>query len=181
MSTRNLRGDDDLGAVGDGIRHSASDGPLIFIVERRVEQPVPGVDSGRDRSGAGITIQAIGAEADGWQYESVVRGAKFCVRHGVCSFEYSGQRTRHNGLMRCPCLSGDTFESCCAPILSGESAAPTAERLMRSRFTAFAMGDAAYLLKSWHPSTRPSELDLDPDVRWTRLDILETSSGGPFD
>ncbi|MDQ0645607.1 SEC-C motif-containing protein [Microbacterium murale] len=52
---------------------------------------------------------------------------------------------------------------------------------MRSRFTAFAVGDAAYLLRSWHPSTRPNDVDLDPDVRWTRLDILGTEAGGPFD
>ncbi|MGV2983805.1 YchJ family protein [Microbacterium sp. AGC85] len=83
--------------------------------------------------------------------------------------------------MRCPCLSGDTFESCCGPLLSGGAKAPTAERLMRSRFTAFAVGDAAYLLRSWHASTRPLDLDLDDDLRWTRLDILETEAGGPFD
>ncbi|MGO2685036.1 YchJ family protein [Microbacterium sp.] len=83
--------------------------------------------------------------------------------------------------MRCPCTSGDTFDSCCGPILAGARAAPTAERLMRSRFTAFATGDAAYLLRSWHPSTRPDDLELDADTRWTRLDILDTAAGGPFD
>ena len=40
----------------------------------------------------------------------------------------------------------------------------TAEALMRSRFAAFRDGDAAWLLASWHPSTRPAELDLDEDV-----------------
>lgn len=83
--------------------------------------------------------------------------------------------------MRCPCLSGDIYESCCGPILAGGSAAPTAERLMRSRFTAFAVGDAAYLLRSWHPSTRPGDFELDPETRWTRLDILDSEAGGPFD
>ncbi|MGO2746861.1 YchJ family protein [Microbacterium sp.] len=83
--------------------------------------------------------------------------------------------------MRCPCTSGDSFDSCCGPVLGGTITAPTAERLMRSRFSAFAVGDAAYLLRSWHPSTRPSELDLDPEVRWTRLEIVETAAGGPFD
>lgn len=52
---------------------------------------------------------------------------------------------------------------------------------MRSRFTAFAQGDDAYLLRSWHPSTRPDDFDLDPNTRWTRLDILDTEAGGPFD
>jgi SEC-C motif-containing protein len=35
---------------------------------------------------------------------------------------------------------------------------------MRSRYSAFALGEAAYLLSTWHPSTRPRALDLEPDV-----------------
>ncbi|MBG6238268.1 SEC-C motif-containing protein [Mycetocola sp. CAN_C7] len=58
--------------------------------------------------------------------------------------------------------------------------APTAERLMRSRFTAFAVNDAGYLLDSWHPTTRPATLELDPDLVWYRLDILSTNGGGPL-
>lgn len=52
---------------------------------------------------------------------------------------------------------------------------------MRSRFSAFALGDAGYLLRSWHASTRPEELSLDPGLRWYRLDIERTEAGGPFD
>lgn len=48
---------------------------------------------------------------------------------------------------------------------------------MRSRYTAFAVGDAAYLLATWHPDTRPRSLILDPDVRWTGLEVLATSGG----
>ena len=48
---------------------------------------------------------------------------------------------------------------------------------MRSRYSAFAVGNAAYLLATWHPSTRPPTLDLDPGVRWTGLDILATTGG----
>lgn len=84
------------------------------------------------------------------------------------------------GAQRCPCGSGDLFDACCGPVLAGRPA-PTAERLMRSRYTAFAIGDAGYLLRSWHPSTRPTSLDLDPEVRWLRLDILAKVGGGPFD
>lgn len=51
---------------------------------------------------------------------------------------------------------------------------------MRSRFTAFAIGDAQHLLRTWHPSTRPARLDLDDDTRWQRLDILDQHLGGPF-
>jgi len=57
----------------------------------------------------------------------------------------------------------------------------TAEALMRSRFEAFARGDAEYLLASWHPSTRPAALDLDVVVEWRRLQIVDTVAGGPDD
>lgn len=52
---------------------------------------------------------------------------------------------------------------------------------MRSRFTAFAVADVDYLHSSWHPDTAPSELDVDPDQQWYRLDILATDAGGLFD
>lgn len=52
---------------------------------------------------------------------------------------------------------------------------------MRSRYSAFAVNDAGYLLATWHPLTRPDSLDLDPDTVWTRLDIHATGRGGPFD
>jgi len=49
---------------------------------------------------------------------------------------------------------------------------------MRSRFSAFAVGDADYLRRTWHPQTRPARLDLDDMVQWTRLEVLETAEGG---
>lgn len=52
---------------------------------------------------------------------------------------------------------------------------------MRSRFSAFAIGDAAYLLATWHPSTRPATLQLDRDLQWQRLEILRTTAGGERD
>jgi SEC-C motif domain protein len=82
---------------------------------------------------------------------------------------------------RCPCLSGETFGECCAPLILGKRHAPTAERLMRSRYTSFAIGDTRYLLATWDPATRPESLELDPSIRWYRLDIVRTSAGGPFD
>jgi SEC-C motif-containing protein len=51
---------------------------------------------------------------------------------------------------------------------------------MRSRFSAFAVGDAEYLLRSWHSRTRPARLDLDPALRWTRLEIEGSTGGGAF-
>lgn len=80
----------------------------------------------------------------------------------------------------CPCGSGDRFGGCCAPVLRG-SAASTAERLMRSRYTAFVVGDAGYLIESWHPATRPDALDLDPGQRWTGLEVIDSVDGGQDD
>ena len=52
---------------------------------------------------------------------------------------------------------------------------------MRSRYSAFAVGDAGYLSATWEPGTRPAAIDLDEALRWTRLEIIETVRGGPFD
>ncbi len=82
---------------------------------------------------------------------------------------------------RCPCQSGESYLGCCGPLHSGQTVAPSAERLMRSRYSAFAVGDDAYLLSTWHPKTRPREFELDPALVWTRLDIHRTLHGGPFD
>ncbi|MBO1268295.1 YchJ family protein [Arthrobacter cavernae] len=84
-----------------------------------------------------------------------------------------------NGM--CPCLSGEHYEECCGRFHRGDAEAPTAGQLMRSRYAAFVVLDAGYLLRTWHASTRPASLDLDPDTEWRRLDILATSSGGPLD
>ena len=81
---------------------------------------------------------------------------------------------------RCPCFSGNTFDACCGPILAG-APAPTAERLMRSRYTAFVVEDAAHLLCTWHPTTRPHTIDFDPDLEWRRLLVIDREAGGPFD
>ncbi|SCG37510.1 YchJ family protein [Micromonospora humi] len=81
----------------------------------------------------------------------------------------------------CPCGSGRPYEDCCAPVHRGAATAATAEALMRSRFSAFALGDADYLRHSWHSRTRPARVQLDPGTRWTRLEVLETGQGGLFD
>ena len=81
----------------------------------------------------------------------------------------------------CPCGSGRTFADCCAPYLSGRDVPPTAEALMRSRYSAFATGQADYLLATWHPTTRPDTLTLEPGIRWLSLKILSTEAGGATD
>ncbi|BBX26783.1 YchJ family protein [Mycolicibacterium alvei] len=81
----------------------------------------------------------------------------------------------------CPCGSGRAYGDCCGPLHTGGQQAPTALALMRSRFSAFALGDAGYLLTSWHPDTRPSELTLDAAITWRRLQIVDTEAGGEDD
>lgn len=86
---------------------------------------------------------------------------------------------------RCPCGSRLAYAECCGPLHQGRSTgaatAATAEQLMRSRYSAFAVGDVDYLLRTWHPSTRPRTLDLDDAVEWLRLEIRATSGGAVAD
>ncbi|MET0190671.1 MAG: YchJ family metal-binding protein [Pseudonocardia sediminis] len=82
----------------------------------------------------------------------------------------------------CPCGLPEPFEACCGRYLGPDGAAPpTAEALMRSRFTAFARGDVEHLLRTWHPDTRPRRLEPDPARRWVRLEILDRSGGTMFE
>ncbi|WP_312858428.1 YchJ family protein [Pseudonocardia pini] len=80
----------------------------------------------------------------------------------------------------CPCGRGEVYGACCGRFHAGDPA-PTAELLMRSRFSAFAVGDVPYLRRTWHPSTRPRHVQLDADRTWTRLDILDVQRGGLLD
>jgi SEC-C motif-containing protein len=76
----------------------------------------------------------------------------------------------------CPCGSGKKLASCCQPYINGDKAAPAAEALMRSRYSAYALRNEQYLLDSWHVSTRPKHIDADPDVQWIRLKIIEVQT-----
>ncbi|MFD8993120.1 YchJ family protein [Streptomyces abikoensis] len=80
----------------------------------------------------------------------------------------------------CPCGLDATYGDCCGAFHDGRATAPTPERLMRSRYSAFVVLDPHYLLRTWHSSTRPAELDLDPGIRWTGLDVLATTGGSTF-
>lgn len=52
--------------------------------------------------------------------------------------------------------------------------APTAEALMRSRYTAYVLGLHGYLLETWHPNTRPAVIDADPPgLRWLGLEVRD--------
>ena len=73
----------------------------------------------------------------------------------------------------CPCGSGAALGACCGRWHDGPSrlAAPDAEALMRSRYSAYVLGLVPYLLETWHPSTRPAALELDPATKWLGLEV----------
>ncbi|UJW32976.1 SEC-C domain-containing protein [Saccharothrix sp. AJ9571] len=78
----------------------------------------------------------------------------------------------------CPCGTGEPYARCCGRLHRGEATAATAEQLMRSRFSAFAVADEEYLLRTWHPDTRPPSIEFDPAQRWTSLEIVGRTGGG---
>ena len=77
----------------------------------------------------------------------------------------------------CPCGSGAQYAACCGPLHAGDREATSAAQLMRSRYAAYVVGDTAYLTRTWHPRTRPAVLDVEPDARWTGLEVLRTDDG----
>lgn len=78
----------------------------------------------------------------------------------------------------CPCGSGCRLADCCGRYHAG-AAAPDAEALMRSRYSAYALVLEDYLLATWHPSTRPAALDLDAaSPRWLGLEIRRHTPSG---
>lgn len=82
----------------------------------------------------------------------------------------------------CPCGLGLPLSGCCGPYLAGDSAPATAQALMRSRYTAYVLGNEAYLLESWHPATRPATLALEGEaIEWEGLDVLRAVRGAEAD
>lgn len=74
----------------------------------------------------------------------------------------------------CFCDEKLMLQACCGRYHQGENA-PTPEALMRSRYSAFALGLSDYLLATWHSSTRPEVLTFDPATEWKRLTILSAA------
>ncbi|KAF1013175.1 MAG: hypothetical protein GAK31_03324 [Stenotrophomonas maltophilia] len=99
----------------------------------------------------------------------------------------SARATGHNAGMStpstdpCPCGLPAAYAACCGVYHAG-TPAPDAERLMRSRYSAYVQRRADYLLASWHPDTRPAELSLDdaPGQRthWLGLTVHAHRSTG---
>lgn len=78
----------------------------------------------------------------------------------------------------CPC-GGATLAACCGPFLDGHPA-PTAEQVMRSRYSAYALRNENHLFRTWHPRTRPKRVTAG-DEEWLSLQVVRTVDGGPDD
>jgi len=94
---------------------------------------------------------------------------------------------KKQNLPSCPCGgTGKTnhYSACCGRYINGDEPAPDAERLMRSRYTAYTMANAEYVLKTWHASTRPASLELSAPntphaTKWLGLTVHEFTPQGP--
>jgi len=89
--------------------------------------------------------------------------------------------TKHTGPSICPCDDKATYAACCGLWHAG-SPAPTAEALMRSRYSAYVLRLEDYLLATWHPDTRPSSLDLaaqSPAPTWLGLSVKRHDNPTP--
>ena len=81
-------------------------------------------------------------------------------------------------LKLCACGSLKGYADCCAPFIRGIRNPVTPEQLMRSRYSAYVMGDLGYLQQTHHPRYRTAEEDLKPSPglpKWCRLDIIAAS------
>src|SRR5437660_12530755 len=85
----------------------------------------------------------------------------------------------------CPCGSGKDYDACCGPLIAG-APAPTAEALMRSRYTAYVRGAVDHILASYTPKAaggvdRASTEKWSRESTWLGLTVLSTEKGGPTD
>jgi len=86
----------------------------------------------------------------------------------------------------CHCGKGESFETCCGPLIKGERKAKTAEELMRSRYSAFVEAEIDYIMNTHDPENvgqidRAGTLEWARQSEWLGLEILETERGGEDD
>lgn len=80
--------------------------------------------------------------------------------------------------MNCPCQSGEIYDNCCGRFITHRAVAENAQQLMRSRYSAYTLNEEGYLNQTWHADYRPKNLQLDDQVKWIKLDILDFSEQG---
>ena len=87
---------------------------------------------------------------------------------------------------QCHCHSGLEYSACCGPLLAGSVYAQTPEQLMRSRYCAFVLKNADYLINTWHPNCHAEQLRNEltagfEHTEWLGLTIFATQSGSHAD
>jgi len=101
------------------------------------------------------------------------------------------RRSSSPGTAACPC-GGGAYSCCCGPLIAGEQLAATAEQLMRSRYSAFALAarnpQAIEHLLRTHPEPGQTEAARRKalkascrSVEWINLVVLDCQNGGPLD
>lgn len=86
----------------------------------------------------------------------------------------------------CPCGSGQAYNECCYPLIQGAQPAPTAEALMRSRYSAYTQAEIDYIYATTHASQQ-SKFNRQESLAWARkadwqsLEIVRTEEGGVED
>jgi SEC-C motif-containing protein len=84
--------------------------------------------------------------------------------------------------MACPCGRDRSYAQCCEQVHRSDAGlGSAAEDLMRARYSGFVLNDVDFLLRSWHPDTRPAELSLEPGRAWRGLTVVETVRGTGLD
>ena len=82
----------------------------------------------------------------------------------------------------CPCGTDLPYAACCGRFLDGVLRPETAEALMRSRYVAHVLDRADYLLRTWHPATRPATIDREGELmHWLGLKVVRVAAGGSED
>ena len=87
----------------------------------------------------------------------------------------------------CPCGSGKTYAECCEPIIKGTVKAPTAEALMRARYSSYEKQEIDFIINSCEESDKIAEIDRKATEDWSKnstwhgLKILRTEKGGEND
>ncbi|MFK7740657.1 MAG: YchJ family protein [Planctomycetota bacterium] len=88
--------------------------------------------------------------------------------------------------MNCPCTSGKTFAECCEPVIKQQRQAETAEELMRSRYTAYALCEVDWIIESQSPDGR-AHVDRNATEQWSkraewhRMEVVQLEKGGKDD
>jgi SEC-C motif-containing protein len=89
-------------------------------------------------------------------------------------------------MAKCPCGSEKTYAKCCQPYIQGESLPPSAESLMRSRYSAYVKQNIDYLVETHMPERRddldiPGTKEWAENADWLGLEIIRCEEGGPDD